>query len=473
MARLVHNTLRAFDAFDDRPALFDGDRSFTYAELKIEINRFAHALRRHGLRRGDGIGVLAGNRWETVVLRFAAQALGLRFVAMDPSHVVGGLAFLVEDIDAKLVIADPEVAEPPANAVLIDELASTEDLTEPVVVQAQEDDIAQLVYTGGTTGESKAVTLTFAALEFVTASFADRPRYPDGTRLIVVTPIAHALGIVGPALMRLGVPMELHTTFEVESFVDAAARAGRAAVHFYPSYLYRLLDDAGEIPGLVHVTTGGAPLSPSRYLKAIERYGPVVAQAYGQFESFAITYLDHGQAVDHLTSVGEPVSGVELKIVDEVGGVGHVLVRSPGTMTGYWRRPDLTALAFEDGWLRTGDLGRLVDGHLQLAGRAAEVVVVDADTCYVAPIEAALSRHPDVAQAAVTGVPDARTGQAIHAVVEPVAGRTPDADELRRLVCEQVTPEHVPRHVTFVERLPLTALGKPDKKALPLPDPTR
>ena len=454
MARLVLNTLSAFESFDDRPALFDNGVEFTYRELLAEINRFAHALTRRGLQRGDGLGVLAGNRWELLVLRFAAQVLGLRFVALDPSHVVGGLPFLVRDIDAKLILTEDDLAT----------FVSTEDSTEPVAVQAEESDIAQLVYTGGTTGESKAVMLTFAALEFVTASFAARPRYPEGTRLIVVTPLAHALGTVGPALLRLGVPLEIHRTFAVESFVEACARAGAAAVHFYPSYLYRLLDDTGPIPGLVHVTTGGAPLLPSRYAEAIARYGPIVAQAYGQFESFAITYLDHGDAAAHLTSVGQPVPGVEVKIED-----GQVLVRSPGTMTGYWRRPDLTAEVLRDGWLRTGDLGSLVDGHLMLAGRAAEAIVVNADTCYVAPIEAALASHPDVAQAAVVGVPDARTGQAIHAVVEPLPGRSPDPDALRRTVSEQVTPEHVPQHVTLVDRLPLTPLGKPDKKALPWP----
>ncbi|MFS8097801.1 AMP-binding protein [Lentzea alba] len=454
MARLVHNTLNAFDAFDDRLALIEGDVEFTYRELLAEINRFARALSRHGLKRGDGLGVQSGNRWELLVLKFAAQVLGLRFVAMDPSHVVGGLPFLVQDIDAALILTEDDLGS----------FASTEDSTEPVAVQALDSDIAQLVYTGGTTGESKAVMLTFEALEFVTASFAARPPYPADTRLIVVTPLAHALGTVGPALMRLGVPLEIHREFEVGSFVDAVKRAGSAAVHFYPSYLYRLLDEAGEIPGLAHVTTGGAPLLPSRYQEAIDRYGPIVAQAYGQFESFAITYLDHGDAADHLTSVGEPVPGVELKIDG-----GHVLVRSPGTMTGYWRRPNLTAEVLQDGWLRTGDLGSRVDGHLHLAGRAAEVIVVNADTCYVAPIEAALASHPDVAQAAVVGVPDARTGQAIHAVVEPLPGRSPDSDVLRRMVSEQVTPEHVPQHVTFVDRLPLTPLGKPDKKALPRP----
>ncbi|HEX8866475.1 MAG TPA: AMP-binding protein, partial [Lentzea sp.] len=386
MARLVHNTLKAFDSFDDRLALIDGPVELTYRELRAETNRFARALTRHGLKRGDGLGVLMGNRWELLALRFAAQVLGLRFTALDPDHVVGGLPFLTRDLDAALIVTDPA------------ELVSTEDSTEPVAVQALDSDIAQLVYTGGTTGESKAVMLTYEALEFVTASFAERPPYPDGTRLIVVTPLAHALGTVGPALLRLGVPLEIHAEFSVESFVEACARAGSAAVHFYPSYLYRLLDDAGEIPGLVHVTTGGAPLLPHRFQQAIDRYGPVVAQAYGQFESFAITYLDHDDAATHLTSVGKPVPGVEVKIED-----GHVLVRSPGTMTGYWRRPELTDEVLHDGWLRTGDLGSLVDGHLHLAGRAAEVVVVNADTCYVAPIEAALARHPDVAQAAVVG----------------------------------------------------------------------
>jgi len=175
-----------------------------------------------------------------------------------------------------------------------------------------------------------------------------------------------------------------------------------------------------------------------------------------------------------LASVGRPLPEVEVSVRDPdgrpvgPGETGEIWVRSPHAMAGYWDDPELTGEIVRDGWLHTRDLGRThpTTGLLLLTGRSRDVILVNAEVCYAGAIEQVLARHPDVDQAYVVGVPDARTGEAVHAFVVPADDVGPDPGTLRRLVRAELTPAHVPRTVTALHHVPVAASGKPDKQAL-------
>jgi acyl-CoA synthetase (AMP-forming)/AMP-acid ligase II len=167
-------------------------------------------------------------------------------------------------------------------------------------------------------------------------------------------------------------------------------------------------------------------------------------------------------AAGHDDSVGRPMPRVDVEIRD-----GEVCVRSPHMMTGYWDDPEQTRDVLRDGWLHTRDLGHLdADGMLHLTGRTRDVILVNAEVCYAGAIERVLSAHPSVAQAYVVGAPDPDTGEAIHAFVVPAGDGVPDRDELVTLVRERLTANSAPKSVTVIREVPMSATGKPDKRAL-------
>jgi acyl-CoA synthetase (AMP-forming)/AMP-acid ligase II len=210
----------------------------------------------------------------------------------------------------------------------------------------------------------------------------------------------------------------------------------------------------------------GSPATPTLLAAAIERLGPILWQGYGQAESGMISLLtpelvaEHGDAA--LASVGRPLPEVEIRLQD-----GEICVRSPHVMAGYWDDPDRTREVLVDGWLHTRDLGHLDDrGLLVLAGRTRDVILVNAEVCYAGAVEAALAGHPDVDEAYVVGAPDDRTGEAIHAFVVLVPGRSLEPQALAAHVRRALTPGHVPATFTALPEAPVSLSGKPDKQAL-------
>ncbi len=373
----------------------------------------------------------------------------------------------------------------------------------PLPVAAREDDVARVTYTGGTTGVPKGVASTFRALAARADGRAGREAAPGrgagraaaptppavpGRPLtyLSVTSLAQRSGGRCLEQLRSGGRTEVLAAFEPREFAAACRRLGPVSTYLMPGMVYRLLDDpatAAGIPGLSVISYGASPILPERLRQAVTRWGGRWQQGYGMNESAVIcrlTAADHQAGVAGrpglLASVGRPVPGVEIEVRDTAGRplpagrTGEVWTRSAAMMTGYWGRPDLTAAAIRDGWLRTGDLGHLDgDGYLHLDDRLADVVMVDGDNVYCLPVETALTRHPAVAQAAVVGRADPTTGEEVCAFLVPAPGRTPDAAtaaEACDLVERALAPAHRPTTVLWREEIPLTPQGKPDKRRL-------
>ncbi|UQX04081.1 AMP-binding protein [Streptomyces sp. RerS4] len=485
-ARYVTELMGAFERYGEGVAIGVGPEVLRFSEVLEAVHRLAGVLGDAGVGRGAGLACVTGaNRPEMLLVRLAAHVLGARLTQVVVGPAVHGLDFILRDCRPALVVHDVPVPATGVPQLGLDELAGRAAAREYVElpVRAREDDVARVTYTGGTTGQPKGVASTFGAMaardgrrgarwtESVYLSVADLDQRSGGRCL---------------EQLRDGGRVEILAPFEPRGFAAACSRLGRVSTYLTPSMVYRLLDDpatARGIPGLEAVSYGASPILPERLREAVTRWGGRWRQGYGMNEAGVICRLtpaDHDAAVSDrpelLASVGRPAPGVEVQVRDDGGVVlpagrtGEVWVRSRSMMAGYWNQPELTADALRDGWLRTGDLGHTdAGGYLYLDDRTKDVVMVDSENIYSAPIEAALARHPAVAQAVVVGRPSAVTGEELCAFLVPAPGCTPSgtvAAEACELVERALAPLHRPTTVFWERKLPLTGRGKPDKGRL-------
>ncbi|MFG2975577.1 AMP-binding protein [Streptomyces sp. NPDC048331] len=485
-ARYVTSLVGALERYAGQPALGVGPVVLGFQEVLDGAGRLAGVLSEAGIGRGSGLACVTGtNRPEVLLVRIAAHLLGARLTQVLAGPALYGLDFVLRDCRPDLVVHDVPVPGTGAPRIRLVELLRRAAERRPgaVPVRAREDDVARVTYTGGTTGRPKGVASTFRALA---ARNAGRPAAFAGSAYLSVTSLAQRSGGRCLEQWRGGGRVEILEPFTPEGFAAACRRLGPVATYLTTSMVYRLLDDpttAHGVPGLEAVSYGDSPVHPERLREAVTRWGGRWRQGYGTNEAAVICRLspaDHEAAVggrpELLSSVGRPVAGVEVEVRDERGSVvvagrtGEVWTRSAAMMTGYWRRPELTAGVMRDGWLRTGDLGHFgVDGYLFLDDRLHDVVMVHGDNVYCVPVEAALARHPAVAQAVVVGRHSDVTGEEVCAFLVPAAGYEPDAGlaaEACDLVEKDLAPAHRPTAVFWERAIPLTARGKPDKRRL-------
>ncbi|KUL42773.1 AMP-binding protein [Streptomyces regalis] len=489
VARYVADLVGALERYAGRPALGAGDRVLDFSELLDLVYRLAGELAERGVCRGAGLAcVFGGNRPEVLQVRLAAHLLGARLTQIVVHPYTYGVDFVLRDCQPRLVVHDMPVPDTGAARLGLDELlgaaASREAVALPVA--AREDDVARVTYTGGTTGVPKGIASTYRAL----AARADgRGSRESGEPLtyVSVTSLAQRAGGRTLEQLRCGGRTEVLAAFEPREFAAACRRLRPVSTYLMPGMVYRLLDDpetAAGIPGLSVISYGAAPILPERLRQAVTRWGGRWQQGYGTNESAVICRLtpsDHEAAVagrpSLLSSAGRPAPGVEVEVREAAGRpliagrTGEVWTRSAAMMTGYWRRPDLTAAAIRDGWLRTGDVGHIdADGYLHLDDRLVDVVMVNGNNVYCLPVEAALTRHPAVAQAAVVGRVSASTGEEVCAFLVPAPGSAPDAAAVAAEACDLVeqalAPAHRPTTVFWCAEIPLTPQGKPDKQRL-------
>jgi acyl-CoA synthetase (AMP-forming)/AMP-acid ligase II len=467
-----------------RTAAFEhGGRVVSRGELLRLIGTVAAGLREAGLGPGRGLAVRTGVSPEAFAAQIAAHVIGCRVVGVRPGYPAGQLAHVLGmGVDALLVDAPGATPETLAAAgpvpvlpleALLDGSHSTLD------VAARPDDVALLAFTSGSTGRPKGCAITYRALsehwawqprawgpvaaEFA-ASFERYLLFGTLASMVVFEFLAPCLLGGGTAVIPEddGRPLFPYAIerYGITGSIVTVPRLGQM--------LGLLRDDPADVGSLRALMVSGSPLGPHRLAEAVERLGPVVYNGYGQTEAGSISMLTPGDiAAGDLASVGRPHPGVEIAVRDEPGRAGEILVRSPSMMAGYWDDPGETRDVLRDGWLRTRDLGRLDgNGHLHLAGRARDVIMVNAMVVYAGPIERVLAGHPDVAEAYVAGAPDEETGEAVHAFVVPVRGRRPDGAALSGLVRDELGADSVPRTITVVPAVPTAAGGKPDKRAL-------
>ena len=495
--------IRSIKRYADRIAFVFEGRRITYRHMGKRVSQLMQVLRSQGLKNGDGICLFCPNRPEAFLIRIAANLLGLRFTALHPLGSLGDHAYIFRDSQSALLIIDRTLAARgaemlkdhpgPYRILSLGECAGTADILAladrlPAVelwCEAAPSDVSCLVYSGGTTGRPKGIIHSLRTLLTYVLMCLAEWEWPKDIRLLAVTPLSHAAGmLVLPTLVRGGT-VYLKEGFDAEDFLRSVEEDRITVTFLVPTMLYVLLDHA-LINQLDHaslqlVIYGASPISPSRLLQAMHTFGPILLQLYAQSEApMTVTTLntwDHDPGKPALlASCGYPMVGVQVCLLDadgnavRLGEVGEICVRGPLVMDGYWNRPAETAEAFTHGWLHTGDLARQDQtGALYIVDRKKDMIVTGGFNVYPKEVEDVLVEHPAVAQAAVISVPDEKWGEALKAVIVRKIGSQASEGELQAFVRARKGPVLTPKSIEFRENLPLTQFGKPDKKNLRAP----
>jgi fatty-acyl-CoA synthase len=497
---VCEQTLRALARYPSRTAFSWPGGSLTYAGATELIGRLQKVFSQLGLQPGARVATLSANRADSWCSGVAAQLARLSITSLHPLGSLDDQLFQLEDSEAQVLVVDAETFRDrggdlaarasgltavftlgPANYGV--DLLQAIDAAGTATARcfAGPDDLSTLSYTGGTTGKSKGALRYHREISgFAHAILADF-EIPDHPSYLAVAPISHVAGTkVLPTLMRGGT-VHMLKGFDPEAVLKTIERERINFTLFVPTMIYVLLDhpalDRTDLSSLQLLLYGASAMSPSRLIEGIERIGPVFSQLYGQTECYPVSVLrkkDHDPRTPGLfLSCGFPIAACQVKILDNddrevaTGEAGEICVRAPHVMAEYWKRPEQTAETLKNGWLHTGDIARTDErGYMFILDRKKDMIVSGGFNIFPREIEDVLTQHADVAMCAVVGVPDDKWGEAVTAIVVAREGTRPDADELINLVKAKKGSAHAPKHIQFVRELPMTGVGKVDKKVL-------
>src|SRR5437588_162738 len=358
--------------------------------------------------------------------------------------------------------------------VAFDELLRNDPLAEPVPVD--EEDLAALLFTGGTTGASKGVMLTHRNIASDAEAGALATELQDDDVALAALPLAHGYGILASAtglfVKAFGVLMKW---FEPQQFLESIQRFRVNRLAVVPTMLQYLLQmplEDYDLSSLTIVTSGAAPLPLDVLRQWEQRTGSIVCEGYGCTEATAVMTVNRSDNRKP-GSVGTAVPDVQVRVVDEddtdvpPGEAGEVVCRGPNVMKGYWRQPEETAAVLRNGWLHTGDIGRMdEDGFLFIVERMKDLIIRGGLNIYPRDVEDALTEHPAVAMAGVVGMPDETYGEEAVAFVVRAPGVDVSEDDLLEYLVERIGKPKRPKEVRFVSALPLTPVGKVNRKEL-------
>lgn len=490
-------------ASDNGVALQFAERRIDYQALIGSVRSVAVRLQEQGICRGANVGVLAPNDPAAFCAALGTMGAGAAYLPLNPKSTAEELANVLDRLDCAAVffhesmesLAQDAVRGAPRTALL--GLAAYSAETGPssaahvmtkVEVPALES-VAWLGQTGGTTGAPKGVELSWRAIyAFVEKFMIELPQ----TRpvMLAATPMTHAAGMLSLPMLAGGGRVIMMDKLDLELYVDLIERERVTATFLPPTAIYRLLDlpaaRGRDYSSLRHLIYGAAPMSVTRLKQALDLFGPVMTQLYGQTECHSIICVmrpeDHyaggvagGRYADdlRLASCGRPSIGTIVEVRDEhgravpAGQPGEIAVMSDIRMNGYYRDPVETALVLREGFVHTGDIGVFDDdGFLRIVDRKKDVVISGGFNIYPAEVERVLQGHADVADCAVLGLPDADWGEVVVAVVQPKPGAVVSTESLRALARARLGAVKAPKKVFVRADLPRSPIGKVLKKEL-------
>lgn len=451
----------------DRPALWSVTRGWvTRGQLDRHSAAVAGRLRSAGVAPGDRVLLSAASSIELVLSHVAALRIGAIVVPVHTGYTDRELGHVLADAEPSLAILDrPErVAglDPEVPVVAPGEGADGDPATE--LDGAGPDDPALLPYTSGTTGRPKGVVLRHRNLVAGAAAVVSAWRWTDGDRLVLCLPLfhMHGLGVGIHGTLLAGASAVIVPQFDPDAVLDAGRDHAATMLFAVPTMYSRLVDHprVGELAELRLCVSGSAPLPAELHTALAERAGQRILERYGMTET--VMNLSNPFVGDRRPgSVGVPLPGVEVRIAGDADD-GEIEVRGPNVFSEYWRRPEANAEAFtDDGWFRTGDVGtRDPDGYWRIVGRSKELIISGGFNVFPREVEDVLVEHPAVAEAAVTGTPDAEWGEVVTALIVAEAGAEIDREALAAHCAERLVNYKRPRLVHVVDALPRNALGK-------------
>lgn len=497
--------IEAVSRFADRPLLSDGFIDWTYAEFGDQVGRYIAFYRQLGLGKSSGIAMVTSNRVEAWASVCAANLMGMRHTHLHPMAGEDDHAYILEDSKADVLVVDSRkfaargqalkariptlghlVSFGPVDGAL-DIIAGSAGLEAEVLrCDCDAEDTALLTYTGGTTGRSKGIMLSHRALVAMTLTQAGEWEWPEDLRYLAMTPISHSAGIKIYTVMLRGGWTRMHDGFDGQVFCRLVQDDKISATFLVPTIISTLLENRAmcerhDLSSMKLIIYGAAPMSPDRLREATDLFGPVFLQLYGQSEApECITTLrkaDHDLSrPERLSSCGRPTSFCEVKLLDSelnevpLGEPGEICVRGPLVMSGYWGLPELTEETLRGGWLHTGDVARADrDGFLYIVDRTKDMIISGGFNIYPREVEDVLMSHPAVMGAGAIGIPDPKWGEAVKAFVTLREGATVTEAELQAHVKQHRGAPWSPKSVDVIDELPVTGLGKLDRKALRAP----
>ena len=486
----------------DKPCVYLGDTVLTARQVRDEISRYVQALESKGLGKGSPVAVLALNRPEVLFNMGAGMLLGARTTPLHPMGSLDDHAYVLADAGIETLVYDPEffgeraaqLAErvpalknllPLGPSEVGDDYIALASTFEPRPLTAPDvrpEDVPGLAYTGGTTGKPKGVMGSYRSGAAMTNIQMTEWEWPHEPRFLMCTPLSHAGAAFFVPVLLLGGSLVVVPYFEPGLVLKTIEEERITATMLVPTMLYMLMDHPDyatrDLSSLETVYYGAAAMSPTRLKEAIERLGPIFFQYYGQAESpmtICVLRKDEHDVddLDRLATCGRPVPWVHVKLLDDDmnevprGEPGEICVRGPLVMQGYWNKPEQSAEALAGGWLHTGDIAREDEaGFYTIVDRKKDMIVTGGFNVFPREVEDVISSHPAVANVAVIGVPDERWGEAVKAVVVRRPDATVEAEELIELVKQAKGSIQAPKSIDFADEIPLSPLGKADKKAL-------
>jgi len=475
------------------PALSEGNaedgRTLSYAALVGEIDRYAALLRGRGVRPGDRVLLVSENCSAQVALIFAASTVGAWIVNLNPRLSAPEIDAIQVHCGARLALytaaVSPEAAAHAARAGAQADgalmIGPLNDTCEPEAVQ--DDPVAALVYTTGTTGQPKGVMLSHRNLLFVAGVSSRLRGLVSQDRAWGVLPISHVYGLTSVLLgpLSAGACLQLAPRFTPEAMLRAIRNDGLTIVQGVPAMYARLLEVAGNarLPSRLRFAyAGGSPLDPDLKRRVEALLGLPLHNGYGLSEAAPTVSQTRLDAPRADTAVGHPIPGVDVRIVDQAGRdladgeAGELWVRGPNVMRGYYREPVLTEAALRPGgWLTTGDMARREgngngDGALFIVGRTKELIIRSGFNVFPLEVETVLNAHPGVTQSAVVGKTAADGNEEVVAFVQLDPLHAPTVEELQAWAQERLAPYKRPGRIVLMKAMPAAATGKILKHAL-------
>jgi HIP---CoA ligase len=467
--------LSAADRFGDAEAVVDGPLRLNFAQLVERIRCAAGAFADLGIDKGERVAVWAPNSAEWIIAAFGLLTAGGVLVPVNTRFKAEEAADVIGRSGAKAVLVQKGFLgldyTAPAGVPVIDLKSEFLSSGSPFQRDVSGDDISDIIFTSGTTGRPKGARMNHRQTLRMYEEWATLADLREGDRYLMINPYFHTFGLKAGLIASFlrGATMLPVAAFDIAAVVELIEQEGITMLPGPPTLYHSLLNvgDKGKLATLRAGVTGAADI-PVELVRRIHDELPfqTLMTGYGLTEAGNVTLSRPGDSFEDVaTTAGLPCEDVEVRIADD----GEVLVRGYGVMQGYLDDPAATAEAIDvDGWLHTGDLGTVDDaGRLRIVGRKKDMFIVGGFNAYPAEIEGFLVEHPDVAQAAVIGVPDERLGQVGKAFIVVKDGRTAvGADELIAWSRDRMAGFKVPRFVEFTDQLPLNATGKVMKDKL-------
>jgi len=486
VTNLARNLTTTAARHGDRPAVRLDDVVLTYDQLLDSARRVTALLKARGVGPGDRVGIVLPNVPAFPVLFYGAVAAGAVVVPMNPLLKAREVQYYLEDSGASIVFAWHAMADEAAKAAstvgiecvpvdpadFMDRLAEHE--PDDVVEERNDDDTVVLLYTSGTTGQPKGAELTHGNLATNAALTCETlvDLSPDDV-VMGCLPLFHCFGLTCGlnAAVLAGACLTVVPRFDAQKALEVIGRDRVTVFEGVPTMYAGMLQapDAKsyDVASLRTCVSGGSAMPVEVMKKFEETFGCIVLEGYGLSETSPVASFNHPHAERKPGSIGVPVRGVEMRLLDgdgkdvETGEVGEIAIRGENVMKGYWGREDATREAIPDGWFRSGDMARQdEDGYFFIVDRKKDLIIRGGYNVYPREVEEALYEHEAVAEVAVIGLPDDHLGEEVGAAVALKPDAKATEDELRDFAKERLAAYKYPRRVWIVEELPKGPTGK-------------